>query len=157
MSGFHKFIASGFGSGYLPYAPGTAGSLVAFFIVATCFHLNWPGNGALLSLNSVLILLVVVFFVLGIYVCNQLEKEWGHDSHKIVVDEMVGLWISLLFIQINWINLFLALILFRLFDIFKPWPIRKAEKWPRGWGVMGDDVLAGVFTNIAIVLINIIL
>ena len=157
MSGFNKFIASGFGSGYSPFAPGTAGSLVAFLIVAICYQFNWPGEQASFSLNSILILLVLVFLILGIYVSNQLEEEWGHDSQRIVVDEMVGFWISLLFIQITWLNLILALVLFRLFDIFKPWPIRLAEKWPKGWGVMGDDVIAGIFANITLIIINLFL
>lgn len=154
MSGIYKVIASGFGSGYSPFAPGTAGSLVALIPVALCFYLNWPSETSSISLNTIILILTMVFLVLGILSSNKLEKLWGHDAQKIVVDEMVGQWIALLFIPISWLNILLAFILFRLFDIFKPWPIRNAEKWPAGWGVMGDDVLAGIFANIVLLVIN---
>jgi phosphatidylglycerophosphatase A len=84
---------------------------------------------------------------------NQVEVSWGKDSSKIVIDEVAGMMISLLFIPSTAINILVALILFRFFDILKPLMIRKLEKWPKGWGVMGDDVLAGIYSNIVLQLL----
>lgn len=89
--------------------------------------------------------LILVFFFLGVKSADELEAEWGHDPSKIVVDEMVGVWIAMLFVPFNFTNLFLAFVLFRIFDIWKPFGIRRMEALKGGWGVMMDDVLAGVY------------
>lgn len=152
MNTLAKVIATGFGSGYAPVAPGTAGALLA--TVITYFIANsttWS------SLNIALIALSIIFTVLGIWSANALQSEWGHDPGRIVVDEMVGIWISMLFIPFSLVNLLLAFGLFRLFDIWKPWIVKKAEDLDGGLGVMADDIVAGVFANIVLQLIVLVL
>ena len=139
---FHIIIASGFGSGFSPFAPGTAGALVAVIIWTVLFYVI-PFN-ILLVLTS---LLIVLFTAAGIWSADKLESEWGKDPSKVVVDEMVGVWIALLAVPVGnvWYILF-AFLLFRFFDIFKPLGIRKMEQLEGGIGVMADDILAGIYS-----------
>lgn len=93
---------------------------------------------------------VVVFLLLmtlGVFVSNKLEAIWGKDSNKIVIDEVAGMSCSLLFVPQQWQYALLGLAAFRFFDIVKPLFIAKMEKLPGGWGVMADDVLAGIYAN----------
>lgn len=139
---FHIIIASGFGSGFSPFAPGTAGALVAVIIWTVLFYVI-PFN-ILLVVTS---LLIVLFTAAGIWSADKLESDWGKDSSKVVVDEMVGVWIALLAVPVGnvWYILF-AFLLFRFFDIFKPLGIRKMEQLEGGIGVMADDILAGIYS-----------
>ena len=139
---FHIIIASGFGSGFSPFAPGTAGALVAVIIWTVLFYVI-PFN-ILLVVTS---LLIVLFTAAGIWSADKLESEWGKDPSKVVVDEMVGVWIALLAVPVGnvWYILF-AFLLFRFFDIFKPLGIRKMEQLEGGIGVMADDILAGIYS-----------
>ena len=139
---FHIIIASGFGSGFSPFAPGTAGALVADNIWTVLFYVI-PFN-ILLVVTS---LLIVLFTAAGIWSADKLESEWGKDPSKVVVDEMVGVWIALLAVPVGnvWYILF-AFLLFRFFDIFKPLGIRKMEQLEGGIGVMADDILAGIYS-----------
>lgn len=139
---FHIIIASGFGSGFSPFAPGTAGALVAVIIWTVLFYVT-PFN-ILLVVTS---LLIVLFTAAGIWSADKLESEWGKDPSKVVVDEMVGVWIALLAVPVGnvWYILF-AFLLFRFFDIFKPLGIRKMEQLEGGIGVMADDILAGIYS-----------
>lgn len=136
-----KLIGTGFGSGYSPIAPGTAGALVGCGMLAL-LHEFAPAQAYLPGLAT----LIVAFFFLGAIATDKLEPEWGHDPSRIVADEMVGVWIAMLFVPFNWLNLALAFVLFRIFDIWKPLGVRQMEKFPGGWGVMLDDVLAGVYS-----------
>lgn len=139
---FYIIIASGFGSGFSPFAPGTAGALVAVIIWTVLFYVI-PFN-ILLVVTS---LLIVLFTAAGIWSADKLESEWGKDPSKVVVDEMVGVWIALLAVPVGnvWYILF-AFLLFRFFDIFKPLGIRKMEQLEGGIGVMADDILAGIYS-----------
>ena len=139
---FHIIIASGFGSGFSPFAPGTAGALVAVIIWTVLFYVI-PFN-ILLVVTS---LLIVLFTAAGIWSADKLESEWGKDPSKVVVDEMVGVWIALLAVPVGnvWYILF-AFLLFRFFDIFKPLGIRKMEQLEGGIGVMADYILAGIYS-----------
>ena len=139
---FHIIIASGFGSGFSPFAPGTAGALVAVIIWTVLFYVI-PFN-ILLVVTS---LLIVLFTAAGIWSADKLESEWGKDPSKVVVDEMVGVWIALLAVPVGnvWYILF-AFLLFRFFDIFKPLGIRKMEQLEGVIGVMADDILAGIYS-----------
>jgi phosphatidylglycerophosphatase A len=136
-----KFIITGFGIGYSPVAPGTIGAIGAlipgFLIIryAPCPYL-------------ILVTLVLIFTILGIIGSNKLQPLWGKDPSRIVIDEMVGMWISLLWIGTGGISFLSAIILFRFFDIVKPLGIRKLEQLPGGTGVMADDILAGLYTNL---------
>ncbi len=147
---FHIVIATGFGSGFSPFAPGTVGAALA--------TLMWYILSMFLSSPFFLyatILLIVVFSVLGVLSTNVLEPVWGKDPSCIVVDEMVGVWIALLaVIPVDWRYMLLAFVLFRLFDIFKPFGIRKLEKIEGGIGVMMDDILAGIYTCMLILIVK---
>ncbi len=139
---FHIIIASGFGSGFSPFAPGTVGALVAIIIWTVLFYVI-PFN-TLLIVTS---LLIVLFTAAGIWSADKMESEWGKDPSKVVIDEMVGVWIALLAVPEGniWYLLF-AFLLFRFFDIFKPLGIRKMEQLDGGIGVMADDILAGIYS-----------
>ena len=142
---FHIIIATGFGSGYFPKAPGTAGAILAtgawfvFSLILTPYHL---------FLTTAVC--TVFFTFLGAWSSGVMESYWGKDPSKVVIDEMVGVWIPLL--AVNNENKYYiyyaltALLLFRLFDIFKPLGIRKAEAIKGGWGIMMDDILAGLYS-----------
>lgn len=153
MKAFHKFIATGFGSGYFPVAPGTAGAALGVALLwglhELYFHYFTEPKGFLL----VFILIFLVFFVAGVWSTDHLEKEWGKDPSRVVMDEIIGLWLTMIFVPINAFNLFLAFALFRLFDIWKPLGIRQMERLKGGLGVMMDDVVAGLYANVCLQLI----
>ena len=141
-------IGTGFGSGFSPFAPGTAWALLASIIwIALYFLLPFT---ALLWTTAAL---VVLFTFAGIWAANKLESCWGEDPSRVVVDEMVGVWIPLLAVPDNdrwyW-YVIAAFALFRIFDIVKPLGVRKMENFKGGVGVMMDDVLAGVYSFILI-------
>lgn len=142
-----KIIATGFGSGLSPFAPGTAGALLATII--------WGGLYLLIPFNTLLIVtaaLIVLFTVTGIWAANALEPVWGEDPSRIVIDEMVGVWIALLGVaEGNVYHIAAAFILFRLFDIFKPFGIRKMEQLKGGLGVMMDDIVAGLYSFVVVI------
>ena len=146
MQIFWKIIATGFGSGYSPVAPGTAGALLASLILwglHTWLHVPFGGGW---RQTMWLLPLLIFFFFLGVVAAAKLTPKWGHDPSKVVVDEMVGLWIAMLGVPFSWLNLALAFVLFRGFDIWKPFGIRRLERLPGGWGVMMDDVVAGIYS-----------
>ncbi len=130
-----QFLASGFGSGCAPVAPGTFGTLAAIPI--------W----ILLSFLSPITyaILVVAIFVLGCYVSEKASQEMGvHDHGGIVIDEFVGYFITMFLVPLSWVNILLGFILFRIFDVLKPWPIKVLDRQVKGgFGIMIDDVLAG--------------
>lgn len=140
-------IATGVGSGFCPVAPGTAGALLACLI--------WWVLSLFLSSPFLMLataFLIVVFTFAGVWSANKLEPYWGEDPSRVVIDEMVGVWIPLL--AADSCNLWYALaafVLFRFFDILKPLGIRNMEALPGGIGVMMDDILAGVYSLILII------
>lgn len=141
-------IGTGFGSGFSPVAPGTAGALLAFGV--------WYALSFLVSASVLLwltVVLTLVFTVAGVWAANRLEQAWGEDPSRVVVDEMVGCWITLLAAPAGhlWYGL-AAFGLFRLFDIWKPLGIRRMENLPGGIGVMMDDVLSGVYGFIVLIM-----
>ena len=135
------FLAFGLGSGASPLAPGTVGTLFALLIY-------W-GLLTKLNLGNYLLLLVLAFFI-GIWLCGKTAKDLGtHDHSGIVWDEFVGFWITMFAVpaQIEW--LLIGFVLFRLFDICKPWPINWIDNnLSGGIGIMLDDVVAGVYALI---------
>jgi Phosphatidylglycerophosphatase A and related proteins len=144
---FDVLICTGFGSGFSPFAPGTAGAFVATLI--------WLGLSFFVSkyILIITIALILVFTLLGIRCATRIERSWGEDPSRVVVDEMVGVWISLVAVPAgHLIYTLLAFCLFRLFDIFKPLGIRKMENFKGGTGIMMDDILAGVYSFLIIVL-----
>ena len=143
-------IATGFGTGYSPFAPGTAGALLATILWFALLFLL-PSNLLLITTG----VLILFFTLTGIWATNALESEWGKDPSKVVVDEMVGVWIALLGVaERNYYHILLAFALFRLFDIYKPLGIRRMEKLNGGLGVMMDDILAGIYSLVVLLLIR---
>ncbi|MEM9921020.1 MAG: phosphatidylglycerophosphatase A [Bacteroidota bacterium] len=149
----HKIIATALGAGYSPIAPGTAGALVAavfLWLLQYCLGTQLPSPH---GMPILVLILVFVFTALGIYASGVLEEEWGKDPGKIVIDEVVGMWISMLWIPFTVKYLFIGFLLFRIFDIWKPWHVARAEHLPGGWGIMMDDVVAGLYACILMHLI----
>lgn len=139
----HVLIGTGMGLGFCPIAPGTAASIGAWLI--SILIGQYVGNYEL-----ALLLLILLFFALGVYSSTKLETDWGKDPSEVVIDEIVGLWIAIFMIpQGIWYSL-AALALFRLFDIYKPFFISRMERLKGGWGIMMDDVLAGIYANVVI-------
>ncbi len=131
-------LSLGFGAGLLPKAPGTFGTLVGILAVLVF---------APLGLNAY-IGVVFMFALLGIFLCGETGKALKiHDDPAIVWDEIVGYMIAVIAIPITWQSLLIAFVLFRFFDIRKPWPISWLDrKVTGGLGVMLDDIIAGLFT-----------
>lgn len=135
-----RFIATAGGAGYSPAVPGTAGSLVGLVI-----YLLLP-----MSSPAVLGAVVLVTLFAGTWASSLMERAHGDDPPIVVIDEVVGMWISLLFLPKNLLLAGMAFIFFRVYDIIKPPPARRAEKLTHGWGIMVDDVVAGVYANLTI-------
>jgi len=141
------WLACGFGSGLAPVAQGTFGSLAAL--------LPWLG---LRQLSLPLYLLVIVAgFAIGVWACNVASRALGVADHRSLVwDEFIGQWIALLPLLVlpaPWWTIVLGFVLFRLFDVWKPWPIRWLDRRVKGgMGVMIDDVVAGAFAAIVLAL-----
>ena len=133
-------LAFGFGSGLAPKAPGTFGTVMAIPFYIVMAHLGWP----------VYALIVVAAFFVGVYLCGKTADDLGvHDHPGIVWDEFVGFWITMFMAPAGWLWLLLGFALFRLFDIWKPWPIKHFDKnMESGMGIMVDDVLAGIYALI---------
>ncbi|MCF6183064.1 MAG: phosphatidylglycerophosphatase A [Bacteroidales bacterium] len=146
----HKIIASGLGTGYAPVAPGTAGSVLGIILL---WFLNNVLNKLGVSLLFVLVFnsLVIIFVLFsGVWSIKKVHKVWEHDAGKIVIDEIVGVWIAAFAVSLKWEYYLFALVLFRFFDIFKPLGIRKFDKLKTDWSVMLDDVLAGIYSLIVL-------
>jgi len=135
-------LATVFGVGYLPWMPGTWTSLAAVFIW-------WP----LVGKPWLLLLALTALFFVAVHLCTEVEKMDGvKDPPYASIDELLGMGVALLFLPSPDPNLkpyfaVMAFILFRLFDIWKPYPIRRIENLPGGWGIMTDDLVAGLYAN----------
>lgn len=132
-------VATAFGAGYSPIAPGTAGSLVGL-------ALFWPLQ---LTAPWVQLLATAAAYLAGVAASTRLARRLGRkDPGAAVVDEVVGMWLSLLFLPFTPATAATAFLLFRVLDVFKPYPARQLESLPGGWGIMTDDVMAGVYANL---------
>ncbi len=136
---FGRIFGTFFGVGFVPVVPATWTSLV----VALLFLLL-PLND--LRLQSLFVLLALVT---GIPACGYLEEEYGRDPKQATMDEAAGMAISLLAVPLNPLNVFVAFLLFRVFDVLKPQPARWAESLPGGVGIMADDLIAGIYARAA--------
>lgn len=136
------FLAFGFGSGAVPKGPGTAGTVVAMGIYLALPPMSLPVHG----------LLIAVSFLLGWWLCGKTATDIGvHDHGGIVWDEFVGYWITMFMAPQGWTWALLGFALFRLLDIFKPWPIKWVDQQVKGgMGIMLDDVLAGIMAALCI-------
>ncbi len=131
------FFSLGFGSGLAPFAPGTFGTLAAIPLYLLCQPLGL----------EVYLVITLIGFAVGVYWCGFTSKALGvHDHSGIVWDEIVGFFITMIAVPLSLTNIIVGFLLFRLFDIWKPWPIKILdEKVSGGFGIMIDDVLAGIF------------
>jgi phosphatidylglycerophosphatase A len=144
-----KFFYTACYAGYLPLAPGTAGTAVGtalYFIERLLF-----GNSIATSHFAV----TALFFFPALILCGIGERELGRkDPPEVVLDEVIGFWISMLFHPFSIARVLIAFIVFRTLDVIKPWPVNRAQSLPGGWGVLFDDCIAGVYTNIILIIIS---
>ena len=137
----HIFSA-GFGAGLSPVAPGTVGTLLAIpvYLILASF-----GTGIYVSC-------VVLLFLAGCYTCKQTAQALGeHDHPMIVIDEIVGYLLTMLFVPVTWYWVLAGFLLFRVFDILKPWPVSLADRQiTGGLGIMVDDLLAAVYSALCL-------
>lgn len=142
MKFFIKFLATGLGSGYSPIMPGTAGTLVAAVLI-WFFPLNvWQ---------------IILLTLTGVFICHKAELLLEeHDSPTIVFDEWCGFMFAVFMINQGWMFI-TAFLLFRFFDIVKPYPINKLQELPGGWGVMADDLAAGLLTRMILFVITFVI
>ncbi|MBX7151507.1 phosphatidylglycerophosphatase A [bacterium] len=143
MMFFSKLIATGFGVGYFPKAPGTVGSLLAVFL----YYIFFPNEPSVL-IHAVFFIILALFFSLGVWTATRVETIYGHDPSCVVIDEIVGMGLTLFLIPKSWIWILIGLILFRLMDITKWLGADHMQQLKGGWGVMMDDVVAGFWSCI---------
>lgn len=156
-------FASGFGLGYLPKAPGTWGSLagaLCSFVAFLAFLSMWlapvrrsfavgPVRIYLDTLSYCILAVVIGLF--GVWVSEIARKHFQNkDPQIVVIDEISGQFLTFVGARFDWQYLVAGFILFRIFDIWKPWPARQAENLPGGWGIMADDWVAGIYAGICL-------
>jgi phosphatidylglycerophosphatase A len=141
------FIGSFLYSGFFPIAPATFASFV--FLAIYWFV---PGGEWLCHPIVAMATLVV-----SVPISTKMEKRYGHDAGKIVIDEVVGLQVALVFANPTFAGVIAVFFLFRVFDIVKPYPAGRSQKLPGGWGVVIDDFIAGIYTRVALVLLALVL
>jgi len=136
------FVATVGYCGYFPFAPGTAGSAAGLAFYA----LVWWTGSPLVEAG-----LILALFAAGVWAATAAERYFGGtDPGHIVIDEVVGMLITLAFVPVGWSGAAAGFVLFRIFDVIKPYPARRFERLHGGLGVMADDVMAGVYANLAL-------
>lgn len=139
-----KFLSTGFGSGLMPIAPGTVGTLVGIPVCLLCLPLPWFGR----------LLVVLVLSALSIYITGRAEEIYQKkDDQRIVIDEIVGFQVTMLPVTITTLHICIGFVLFRVFDILKPFPLNHLQKLRGGWGVVMDDVGAGIYAGALMLLL----
>lgn len=137
-------LATAGGVGYVPVAPGTAGSLVAMPLIP-CLGLVAARHGF-----AVWAVAVAAIVAVAIWAAGRAEPLFGHDAGKIVVDEVAGMVVASCFVPATWTAALVVFVLFRIFDVWKPYPAGVVDRsWPGGLGVVGDDLIAGVYAGFA--------
>ncbi len=145
-----KMLATFFGLGYIPWAPGTFGALGGLAVTCILIMLQFDA----LDHHLIHLFLILSSYIIGVYVSERLKEEWGHDASRIVIDEAMGFWVSIVFLPVgNIYYLAGAFVLFRFFDIVKPLGIKKLDRMISSHGVMLDDLLAGLYTNVVLQII----
>lgn len=148
-SAIARLLATWFGCGYASVAPGTAGSFAAL-VIAVVLHV-YAGAG-----RASLLLLTILLLVPGVWAAGVIAREEGQrDPHLVVIDEVLGQWLTLAGATVfNWKSFLAAFALFRILDIWKPPPVRQLEALPGGLGIVADDIMAGVYGALAIFLLD---
>ena len=143
----YKIIGSGLFSGYIPFASGTFGSLVAVIIYLIPGFENY----------FIIIPSIIVLFLLGIYIGNYFEKLYGKDPKEFTLDEIVGTWITFSIIPKEFFYIIIAFCIWRFLDIVKPFPAKNAESLKGGLGIMLDDVVSAMYSLIIIYIFMVLL
>jgi phosphatidylglycerophosphatase A len=147
MERLARFVGTTFYSGYSTFAPGTVGSAVAclpLLVFPSFRHIDLLG-------------VTVLIFFIGVWAATRIEiQTQKHDAGMINIDEVAGMFVSVLFLDRtgHWLWIGAAFFIFRLFDIVKPWPANVSQNLPRGWGVMTDDIIAGIYANLLLRVIS---
>lgn len=142
MTRFAVFLATVAYCGYFPIAPGTVGSAAGLVV----YLLVWWTHSRVIE-----VALIAVVFVVGTWAATHAERYFGAiDPGPVVVDEVLGMLITLAFIPAGWVAALTGFVLFRIFDVIKPWPANKLEHFHGGFGIMADDAMAGVYSNLVL-------
>lgn len=154
-----RLIATTLGCGYWPWGPGTMGAVGGLVL---WLPLLFTGNAmTAFAINAAMVL---VFTFLGAWSGTVAERYWGPDPSRVVMDETVGQWLAMMPLATfascacpwdmwqMWTGVALSLILFRFFDILKPLGVRSMERFPGGWGIMADDILAGIYSALLVMI-----
>lgn len=150
MRGLLRVWATGFGTGFFPVAPGSAGSLLALALY--CWLPGLPlGADGQLGVGGVAFLAVLA--LTAVAASGPAEREFGEDGRPIVVDEIVGQWIAVAGLVPTPAVVVGGFLLFRAFDVFKPFPAGRSQSLRGGWGVVADDVIAGIYAAVALRLV----
>lgn len=139
---FPIIIGSVLGTGFIPIAPATFASLLTLALI-------WILPKSLLTYSAV----TAVAFLLAVWLASWFERRWGHDARQITIDELVGMLITFLLVPFSLLSAIVGLLLFRFFDIVKLPFVRRFERLPGGWGVVMDNVAAGVCANAVLQLV----
>ena len=142
MALIHRLISTCLGIGYTPKGGGT----IAAAVCCIAWYYAWAGGNE--HFKTLQLGVTLGLFALGVWSANKVEAEWGEDSYRVVIDEVAGMCLTLCFVPVRWPYIVAGLALFRFFDIAKPLGIRRMERLSGGWGVMMDDMLAGLYANL---------
>ncbi len=153
LDGIAVAIATAGGAGFAPKAPGTMGSLVGVGLFGLITYSGW---------YSIYWPLLAAILAAGVWSAGHVERIYGHDASKIVIDEVIGQMITIGFVRSSGtsaiaIDVILGFLLFRFFDILKPFPLRRLERLPGGLGVVADDVGAGIYGLIFLIFLKLLI
>jgi phosphatidylglycerophosphatase A len=149
MNHLATFIATGAYSGFFPIAPGTVGSAVGLVVFAAVRAWTpWWGDAVA----------VILALALGVWSAGLVERRLQlPDPGPVVIDEILGMLLTLLFLPVTMTGAFVGFVVFRIFDVIKPFPANRAEKLPGGWGIMLDDAISGVYAHVALRLLALLI
>jgi phosphatidylglycerophosphatase A len=154
------------GVGYIPFAPGTFGSLLGLLAwiaipdkwIGLAWKMYIPNLNILPNAHDYMVYsfalgMTLLLSLIAVWITGKAEKNLGHDSPKIILDEVCGMWLSVMFLPRTWMLYIYAFVLFRVFDIAKPYPVKRIQNLPAGWGIVADDLTAAVFVNVLLQMI----
>ena len=142
MTRLAVFIATAGYCGYFPIAPGTVGSVAGLVV----YLLVWWTQSSIVESA-----LIVAIFAAGTWAATRAERFFGGiDPGPVVIDEVLGMLVTLAFLPVGWTGVLAGFFLFRVFDIIKPYPANRLEKFHGGFGIMADDAMAGIYANLSL-------
>jgi phosphatidylglycerophosphatase A len=162
--GFKKTAINGLatlGVGYIPFAPGTFGTILGLLVwiaipdtwIGLAWKIYMPNLNIVPNRHdyiayAIALGITLLLSLIAVWITGKAEKNLGHDNPKIILDEVCGILLSVMFLPRTWMVYIYAFVLFRAFDIGKPYPINQIQKLPAGWGIVADDLTAGVYVNL---------